>query len=75
MTIAPRPVRAALFATVLVVAVALAAVACSVSNEDVEADEFIRPEAPAVAADEAGDSRDAEEQSAGQAADEAGGRR
>ena len=73
MTIAPRPVRAALLATVLVVTVALAAVACSVSNEDVEADEFFRPEAPAAAADAAGDTREAEAQSAGQAADEAAG--
>ena len=71
MTIAPRPMRAALLAAVLAVVCALAAVACGVSNEGVEADEFFRPEAPAVAAD-AGDTRDAEEQSAGQAADEAG---
>ncbi len=73
MTIAPRPVRAALLATVLMVVVALGAVACSVSNEGVEADEFFRDPAPSVATD--GDVQDAPEadvQSAGQAAEEAG---
>ncbi len=73
MTIAPRPVRASLLATVPLVVVALLAAACSVSNEGVEADEFFRPEAPAVAAADAGDAPDAEEQSAGEADDEAGG--
>jgi hypothetical protein len=73
VTIASRPARTALLAVTVLVLAALAAAACSVANEDVEADEFFRPAAPPVVASDVEDPPDADAQSAGQAAEQAAG--